>query len=560
MRWLARFRIATKVYFIVAQLSLAAIILTVGAIVALNRIGSDTAQMDHGISRAVVGERINGLIYAVVMDSRGIYMAKDVAAAKPFADGMLKQLDRLEAEVAEWKRHGAQDPGMTRAIGDVTSFISFRRDMAYKALQGDIAAATAMGNNDANRANRTATGKAVEAMAQVGLAELTGQKASLQTLISWTSWALGIAAAAAIVTGALLGWMVARFGIAQPIRGLTGVMSRLTNGERRIDIPSTDNHDEIGEMARSVVVFREGLVRSELLAAERDRDNQERAARAVRLEQAVHQFESAISEISASVSASARQMSGSSDTMARVVADTSEQSHAVLNATEQTNESVQSVAAAAEQVSASIAEIARQTTQSAKVAVDAVNQARQTADSVERLSQTALKIDEVVGLIGAIARQTNLLALNATIEAARAGEAGKGFAVVAAEVKALANQTARATEEIGAHVGGVRGAVDEAVTRIGVIHDTVSQLEEISAAISAAVEEQGVAMQQIAGAVHHAADATRDVVGSMTVVSNATGTAGESAEAVRAAANDLGEVADGLRREVDAFITGVKAA
>jgi methyl-accepting chemotaxis protein len=561
MPWFARFRIATKVYFIVGQLSLAAVILAVAAILALGRISHDTAEMEHGISRAVVGERINGLIYAVVMDSRGIYMSKDAAAAKPFADGMLRLLTRLESELADWQRHGAgQDAAMTKAVADVGTFISFRRDMARKALEGDIAAATAMGNNDANRQNRQATGKAVEAMAQVGLHELQGQKADLQTLVSLVSWSIGVAAALGIAFGVALAWMIARFGIARPVNGLTAVMTRLTGGERQVDIPGTDSRDEIGEMARAVVVFREGLVRSEQLAAERARDTEQRAARAAQLERLVGQFDRAIGAISGSVSEAAHQMRGSSAAMASMVTDTSSRSLAVLTATEQTNESVQSVAAAAEEVSASIAEIARQTVQSAKVAVAAVSQANESAAAVERLSHTALKIDEVVSLIGAIASQTNLLALNATIEAARAGEAGKGFAVVAAEVKALANQTAKATEEIGTQVSGVRGAVQDAVTRIGSIRDTVGQLEEISAAISAAVEEQGVAMQQIAESVHHAADATRDVLGSMTVVSQATGSAGQSAEAVRLAANDLGEVADGLRREVDSFLTGVKAA
>jgi methyl-accepting chemotaxis protein len=561
MRWLARLRIATKVYVIVAQLSLGAAFIALAAILAFGRTGDAAAEMDRGISRAVVGERINGLIYAVVMESRGIYMSKDAAAAKPFADGMLRFLDRLDAELLEWRRHGAgEDAAMAKAAQDVATFIAFRCDMAKLALAGDIAAATAMGNNDANRANRQATGKAVETMAKVGLTELEEQKAGLAALIGLMSWTLAAAAAAVIVLGVALAWAIARFGIAGPVRAMTAVMTRLTEGERSVDIPATGNHDEIGEMARAVVVFKDGLVRSEQLAAERTRETEQRAAHAVTLERLVRQFDAAIGQLTGAVGDAATRMRGSSATMATMARDTSERSRAVLAATEQTSENVQSVAAAAEQVSASIAEISRQTAQSAGVAVAAVDQAKRTAESVETLSRAALKIDEVVALIGAIAEQTNLLALNATIEAARAGDAGRGFAVVAHEVKALATQTARATEEIGKQVQGVRGAVEDAVSRIAGIGETVGRLDEIAAAISAAVEEQDAAMHQIAESVNRAALATRDVLGSMTAVSDATGAAGDSAETVRAAANDLGDVADGLRREVETFIGGVKAA
>jgi methyl-accepting chemotaxis protein len=270
-------------------------------------------------------------------------------------------------------------------------------------------------------------------------------------------------------------------------------------------------------------------------------------------------FETNVKAVVESVSASAAEMQGTANSMSSTAEETSRQAVAVAAASEQASANVQTVASSAEELSSSIEEISRQVMQSSKIAEDAVDEAKKADEKVQGLAEAAQKIGDVVNLINNIASQTNLLALNATIEAARAGEAGKGFAVVASEVKSLATQTAKATEEIGDQIGAIQTATSDAVTAIKGISATITQISEISTAIAGAVEEQGAATREIAGSVQQAAAGTQEVSSNISGVTQAATETGSGAVQVLEAASQLSTQSEDLRRQVDAFLIAVRA-
>ncbi|WP_035655190.1 HAMP domain-containing methyl-accepting chemotaxis protein, partial [Bradyrhizobium sp. STM 3809] len=315
--------------------------------------------------------------------------------------------------------------------------------------------------------------------------------------------ALGVLLVVAAVSVAVVIGVVR--GVIGPLVGLTGVTLRLANGELGADIPNDTRKDEIGAMARALKVFKDALIAKKDADEAAARDAQAQIDRARRLDTLTRNFEATIADIVNTVSSAASGLESSADTLTNTANRSKELSTVVAAASEEASANVQSVASATEELSSSVNEISRQVQSSARMAGDAVQQVRQTNSRVAELSQAAARIGDVVELINTIAGQTNLLALNATIEAARAGEAGRGFAVVATEVKALAEQTAKATDEISQQISGVQAATQESVGAIQAISSTIERLAEIGAAIAAAVEEQGAATQEISRNVQQAA-------------------------------------------------------
>jgi methyl-accepting chemotaxis protein len=357
----------------------------------------------------------------------------------------------------------------------------------------------------------------------------------------------------------LLGLLVS-FRVSKPIRAMTTAMSRLADGDLTADIPGKGQKDEIGEMAAAVHVFKENAAEKARMEAEREemekRAEDEKRTSRLRL---ADQFETSVGEVVEQVSNAATYMRSSSDSMSATAERATRQSAAVAAASEEASSNVQTVATAAEELSASIGEISRQVSQASQIASGAVQQAQATNIKVQGLADAAQKIGEVVALITDIADQTNLLALNATIEAARAGDAGKGFAVVASEVKNLANQTAKATEEIGAQISGIQTATQEAVEAIAAIGKTISEIDEVAAGIASAVEEQGAATQEIARNVEQAAAGTHEVSSNIAGVSQAANDTGSAASQINSAASELSEQSVRLRSEVDKFLQNVRA-
>ncbi|MEQ8585552.1 MAG: methyl-accepting chemotaxis protein [Thalassobaculaceae bacterium] len=345
------------------------------------------------------------------------------------------------------------------------------------------------------------------------------------------------------------------------IGGLRGAMIDLADGNLEVQVPGTDRRDEIGAMARTVEVFRENAIQKAAAEARQiDLEREAEAKRAALLSELADGLDAKVSAIVRDLGEGVQGMTDRIGTLRGVTDGARAMSQDVAATTEQTTANMQSVAAASDEMSSTAAEISRQVTLSTEVVGEAGDTASAAADQVARLSESADKIGEVVGLITDIAEQTNLLALNATIEAARAGDAGKGFAVVASEVKNLANQTAKATEEISEQIGSIQGATKDAVTAIQGISKTINEVNEIASAISAAVEEQGAATNEIARNVEQAAQGTQDVTTNITKVTEGAGETGQAAGQVLEAAGELSKQAEFLRGEVDNFLNEVRAA
>jgi methyl-accepting chemotaxis protein len=348
--------------------------------------------------------------------------------------------------------------------------------------------------------------------------------------------------------------------VTRPVSGMTKIMSRLAAGNTDIKIPWARRFDEIGEMGRALRVFRENAIEKTKLRAEQEqKDIAAREEKRRAMIELADRFEGQVKGIVESVTEETAQMQAVATQMSGTAEESSKQSAAVASASREASANVATVASSAEQLTASIAEIGNQAEQSAEISGRAVDQAERTDTTVRDLSEAAGRIGEVVDLINDIAGQTNLLALNATIEAARAGEAGKGFAVVAQEVKNLANQTAKATEEISTQIEAIQDQTVGAVDDIRGIRDIIGEINEISVTIAAAVEQQGVSTREIARNVQEAARGTGEVDANIGKVNEAAGDTGAAAGQVMSATESLTKRAEGLSQEVESFLAGIRA-
>ncbi|CAO4150182.1 methyl-accepting chemotaxis protein [Methylorubrum aminovorans] len=351
------------------------------------------------------------------------------------------------------------------------------------------------------------------------------------------------------------------FGVARPITRMTERMRRLADGDAQAEVPYAQRHDEIGSMSAAVRVFRDNLLRSRVLEEEtvlaRASAEEQRKAG---MRQMADAFERSVGGIVGAVSSSATELQATAQTMTGTAAETASQSVSVAAAAEQAATNVHTVAAAAEELGSSVQEIGRQVSGSSDLARVAVGEADQTLNLVQALSQASARIGDMVGLIANIASQTNLLALNATIEAARAGDAGRGFAVVATEVKELAAQTARATDEIGTQIGQIQDVTGQAVAAIGSITKRIREINGVASSIAAAVEEQGAATQEIVRNVAQASAGTSEVTNNIAAVAQASEGTGAAASQVLSAASELSRQSEHLGTEVTRFLATVRAA
>ncbi|OAF19297.1 methyl-accepting chemotaxis protein [Bradyrhizobium neotropicale] len=394
----------------------------------------------------------------------------------------------------------------------------------------------------------------------IGAVEIVMDNSSYVSAITDAQLMATAAATVAILIACIAGLLISG-SISRPILTLTEAMRKLAAGTHDIELPDCEGRNEVGRMAQAVNVFKENAIKVAGIRSEQERMKREaETEKRVAMASLADRFEASVQGVAETVSNSAGSMKSTAQSMSGTATSAKQQSLAVTHASQETSASVQTVAAAAEELSSSITEITRQVAQASQIVGRASQERERTNTRVQGLASAAQKIGEIVELINNIASQTNLLALNATIEAARAGESGRGFAVVASEVKALATQTAKATDEIGQQVSVIQQETKQAVEAIQVICATISEVSEISASIANAVSEQGAATQEIAQSVQRAAAGTDQVTNDISVVTAAVSDAGAAAEQVVSSADQVATQAEVLRREVRQFLVSIRAA
>jgi len=385
-------------------------------------------------------------------------------------------------------------------------------------------------------------------------------KSTVEALLN--SVVAGLVMSSIIVLVLTVGMAVVAFRLMmRPIPNLANIMRKLAANDTSVDIPYRESGDEIGDMARAVAVFHEGMqenekLRAEQLAQEAKIKEEKEAAK----QKLANDFEIKVGNIVSTLTDAVQSLNGKVDLVTSSVSEAGHESSAVARTTGETSDAVQAVAASVEELSVTVAEVSKQMNQATSVADTANTRIESTAETVANLSETAEKIGEVVGLISDIAEQTNLLALNATIESARAGEAGKGFAVVASEVKALASQTAKATQDISERISEIQGISEQAVTAISGIRETISEVSTIATSVSSAVEEQNAATQEIANRAQEVAGGVSQSATSIEVVNSRTSDAQENVAAISQASERLAGESKELSGAVASFLSDVRGA
>ena len=520
-----------------------------------------TSVTESTMKKQVLIEKVNGLAYAAVMESRGLYMTDDKARIEQFGGGLEKHLVSLRQVVGEWRGlvEDAEKADFSVFEKQAETFIKLRTDLLAGARATGSKTAREIGDNDANRAARSAFNKSLEGLSarykerlvELDTAHVQGR--FLSRLVEW-----GVLAAIGSVVLALMIWTY--IVMARPFGDLSRDIKRITAGEADFKVEHCHRKDELGGIAQAVEAFRAAQVERVGREQSEKAEIEARNERQQRLEAAIARFEAVASTRVSAVANTSGDLHQAAATLSTGAEETARQAEIVTEASDELNTNIETLATAGCQLADAIGEIAESMGQASNISQRASEMNTETTGKFAELAKAVSTIGQVVDLINSIAAQTNLLALNATIEAARAGEAGRGFAVVAAEVKELASQTTKATAEIAANVAHVQSVTDQSLAAAQNIGLTIEEMRRIATEVSAAIEHQRVATADIAGSVQSASAGTEQVSSNILGVAQAADETGTSAMKVLQSAAQLSDDAGEIKREVEGFLAEIRAA
>ncbi len=562
-------RIKTKLVLLIAFMSAVTIVVSVVGVTRLQAVGHTLVDLDALGDVTVLGARMNQNL--IIMNRSEYRMAADPSAATLEAATETASTNRKQFEERLQKSKASADAvALDKLRAIEAAFADYTKSLAEsQATARKVSASVQLGEgqklvNAAVVASRAVSDRLQSAIkAYVDELDRRGQALSDESKLSASSAVtlMVVVALAGILLGVATGWLVATRGIAGPLNRSVGELNRLAGGDLEVIVTGSERGDECGDVAKGLAVFKENAVKARRLEAEAATAAEKaEEARRQAMRELADSLEASIGAIVDSLASSAEALQSAAQTTSAAAEETSRQSTAVAAAAEQASGNVQTVAAASEELSASIREISRQVASSTEMAGVATRDADASSATIVRLATAAERIGSIVGLINAIASQTNLLALNATIEAARAGEAGKGFAVVAAEVKQLADQTAKATADIGTQIGEIQGATTASTRAIEAIGASISQMSNLAAAIASAVEEQGAATAEIARNVQEASHGTAEVSENIVGVTRAAHDSSSASTSILERASEVANRADRLRSEMGGFLRHIRAA
>jgi methyl-accepting chemotaxis protein len=503
---------------------------------------------------------MNGLIYAVQSAARGVVMSSDIKAAAPYLADLGKFNNDIDTVISQWQLGVRSEDAKNFSDFSIriSAFQNFAPELARIANEAGPQAAHEWAEKNFPADTRNELTRDLEKLSRHYALRAKQIYFKIEQGIEHTALQSSLLAGLAVLLAFAGAMMIAR-GVVKPLADITNITEKVAAGGASVSVPFSDRKDEIGALARSIGVFQRAMLHNEELNRTVREDSATRLKRQEQMSIEISHFSADVEATLAELGRISDQMLSASTQLAGVADDASAKTARAATASLEASANVRDIASAADELAVSVNEIDRQVAQSNAIATKAVNEAGRTNLAVKELDEAAARIGDVVKLITDIAEQTNLLALNATIEAARAGEAGRGFAVVAGEVKALAGQTSRATEEISAQIAGMQRATVRSIEAINSIESIIREIGDISGAIAAAVTEQGAATQEIARSVEIAARRTGETADEVNLVGSATNDTRASASAAKNVADDLGQVAGRIRSQVDQFFERISA-
>ncbi len=555
-------KISTLIIGAFAIFAVAAMLSIVNGVQTLSRYAAITDHIDQDARRLLLVERLNGLVAAAVMEQRGVYMTADALDSRRFTEALRGHLDEIATTLSQWQtmKHPDDATAADEAAARLEDFVRFSRELADTARAQGPAAAAEFGQKEDARRNAQALVDVLKRAKQLKNDRMMIADASRNLLEKESLWRQVGGSGLVTLLGLALALSLVHFRVSQPLRNFAATMHRLARGDAISTIPSLEQRDEIGDMARSFAVFHNTAQARAALEHEVRAQDEARLQRHARCEELISTFGSHIDGVLGTLRISADEMEATARSLTAVATSATTQADEAREAALHASDNVGSIAAASEELSESISDIARRIEQADGVVRTAAKDAAHAGTKISKLLGASDSIARVLDLIREIAAQTNLLALNAAIEAARAGEAGRGFAIVAGEVKTLASRTAQATDEIAERIVVFEAETQDAVAAIEVIAGVMSEVVQHTVAIAGATEQQMAATCEIANSAQATASGTAAVAHQMENVTATSQSAMLSANRALTTAENLAREAQVLRGAVDKFFADIKAA